>query len=129
MESRGTTGAIGLDRTSSSNTKRVQYGMRDTKGEITLPANTAGTTQEIKFYVIEGDTRYNALFGRPWVHNMRAVSSTLHQALKFPTLGGIKMVYGEQPVTKDMFAIEEVIPVPAITTSKSEGLVEEKGTK
>ncbi|XP_019259155.1 PREDICTED: uncharacterized protein LOC109237315 [Nicotiana attenuata] len=55
-----------------------------TKGEITLPVNTTGTIQKIKFYVIEGYMRYNALFGRPWVHNMRAVPLTLHQALKFP---------------------------------------------
>ncbi|XP_019253957.1 PREDICTED: uncharacterized protein LOC109232657 [Nicotiana attenuata] len=68
-----------------------------TKMETTLPVNTAGTIQEAKLYVIEADMRYNDLFGRPWVHNMRAVPSTLHQALKFPTPGGIKTVYGEQP--------------------------------
>ncbi|XP_060170780.1 uncharacterized protein LOC132601732 [Lycium barbarum] len=44
-----------------------------TKGEITLPVNTTGTTQQTKFYVIEGDMGYNALFRRPWIHNMRAV--------------------------------------------------------
>nr|XP_016486084.1 PREDICTED: uncharacterized protein LOC107806441 [Nicotiana tabacum] len=33
-----------------------------TKVEITLPVNTAGTTQKMKFYVMEGDMRYNALF-------------------------------------------------------------------
>ncbi|XP_019248799.1 PREDICTED: uncharacterized protein LOC109228072 [Nicotiana attenuata] len=31
-----------------------------TKGEITLPVNTAGTIQETKFYVIKGDMRYPA---------------------------------------------------------------------
>ncbi|XP_070049640.1 uncharacterized protein [Nicotiana tomentosiformis] len=55
------------------------------KGEITLPANIAGTIQETKLYVIEGDMRYNALLGKPWIHNMRAVPSTLHQVLKFLT--------------------------------------------
>ncbi|XP_070032387.1 uncharacterized protein [Nicotiana tomentosiformis] len=44
-----------------------------TKGEITLPVNVAGTIQETKFHVIEGDMRYNALLGRPWIHNMRAI--------------------------------------------------------
>ncbi|XP_059302216.1 uncharacterized protein LOC132054183 [Lycium ferocissimum] len=39
-----------------------------TKGEITLPINMAGTTQQTKFYVIEGDMGYNALLGRPWIH-------------------------------------------------------------
>nr|XP_009797321.1 PREDICTED: uncharacterized protein LOC104243768 [Nicotiana sylvestris] len=35
-----------------------------TKGEIILPMNVAETIQEAKFYMIEGDMRYNALFGR-----------------------------------------------------------------
>ncbi|XP_060182903.1 uncharacterized protein LOC132612839 [Lycium barbarum] len=65
------------------------------KGEITLPINTAGTTPQTKFYVIEGDMGYNALFERPWIHNMRAVPSTLYQALKFLTPEGIKTVHGE----------------------------------
>ncbi|XP_070054975.1 uncharacterized protein [Nicotiana tomentosiformis] len=90
-----------------------------TKGEITLPMNIAGTIQETKFYVIEGDMRYNALFGRPWVHNMRVMPSTLHQALKFPTPGGIKTVYGEQSAAKEMFAVNEVLQVPAVSTLRN----------
>ena len=62
--------------------------------------------------------RYNALFGRPWIHNMRAVPSTLHQVLKFPTLEGIKIVYGEQPAAKEMFAVDKVIPVLALSSTK-----------
>ncbi|XP_070036805.1 uncharacterized protein [Nicotiana tomentosiformis] len=79
-----------------------------TKGEIILPVNVAGTIQETKFHVIEGDMRYNALLRRPWIHNMRAVPSTLHQILKFPTLDGEKTVYAEQHVAKEMFAVDEV---------------------
>nr|XP_009786012.1 PREDICTED: uncharacterized protein LOC104234181 [Nicotiana sylvestris] len=90
-----------------------------TKGEITMPVNTAGTIRETKFYMIEGDTRYKSLFGRPRVYNMSAVPSTLHQVLKFPILGGVKMVYGELPTTKEMFNVDKVIPVPAISTSRN----------
>nr|XP_009613046.1 uncharacterized protein LOC104106251 [Nicotiana tomentosiformis] len=67
-----------------------------TKGEITLPVNTARTIQEMKFYVIEWYIRYNALFRRSWLHNMRAVPSTLHHTLKFPIPKEVKTVYGEQ---------------------------------
>ncbi|XP_060178167.1 uncharacterized protein LOC132608112 [Lycium barbarum] len=66
-----------------------------TKGEITLPINMAGIAQHIKFYVIEGDMGYSALLGRPWIHLMRAVPSTMHQVLKFPTPEGIKTICGE----------------------------------
>ncbi|XP_070003296.1 uncharacterized protein [Nicotiana sylvestris] len=66
-----------------------------TKGETILPVNVAGTIQDTKFHVIEGDMRYNALLGWPWIHSMRAVPSTLHQMMKFPTKDGVKTVYGE----------------------------------
>ncbi|XP_059291122.1 uncharacterized protein LOC132044637 [Lycium ferocissimum] len=49
-----------------------------TKGEISLPVNIDGTIQQMVFYVIEGDMKYNALLGRSWIHSMRAVPSTLH---------------------------------------------------
>ncbi|XP_059298083.1 uncharacterized protein LOC132050735 [Lycium ferocissimum] len=78
-----------------------------TKGEITLPISMAGVTQQTKFYVTEGDMGYNALLGRPWIHLARAVPSTIHQMLKFPTPKGIKTVRGEQQAAKEMFAVEE----------------------
>lgn len=60
------------------------------KGEIILVVTVSGTVQDTKFHDIEGNMRYNALLGRPWIHNMRAVLSTLHQMMKFPTKDGIK---------------------------------------
>ncbi|XP_059315776.1 uncharacterized protein LOC132066488 [Lycium ferocissimum] len=101
-----------------------------TKGEITLPVNTVGIVQHTKFYVIDGKMRYNALIDRLWVHNMRAVPSTLHQMLKFPTPDGIKTIHGGQPTVKEMFAVEEAVPepkssVPRDTENPSSG----KGTK
>nr|XP_016507180.1 PREDICTED: uncharacterized protein LOC107824887 [Nicotiana tabacum] len=85
---------------------------KTTKREITLPVNTARIIQEAKFYVIEGYMRYNALFERPWIHSMMAVPSTLHQMLKFPTPGGIKTIYGEQPAANEIFAIDEWFRYP-----------------
>ncbi|XP_070008543.1 uncharacterized protein [Nicotiana sylvestris] len=41
------------------------------KREIMFLVNVDGTIQETKFHMIEGDMRYNALLGRPWIHNMR----------------------------------------------------------
>ncbi|XP_059285933.1 uncharacterized protein LOC132039474 [Lycium ferocissimum] len=104
-----------------------------TKGEITLPVNTAGVVQHTKFYVIDGEMKYNALLGRPWIHMMRAVPSTLHQLLKFPTPDGIKKIQGEQLAAKEMFAVEEVAPKePAskgITVSRTKNSDADKGTK
>lgn len=100
-----------------------------TKGKITLPVNVAGTIQETKFHIIEGDMRYNALFETPWIHNMRAVPSTLHQVLKFPIPEGIKTIYREQPTTKEMFIIDEVIPISSLSSTKGSNLKGKQETK
>ncbi|XP_075091766.1 uncharacterized protein LOC142171939 [Nicotiana tabacum] len=105
------------------NKSRVKYVWID-PGEITLLVNTVKTVQETKFNVIEGDMRYNALFGRSWVHNMRAVPSTLHQALKFPTPGGVKTVYSEQPTAKEIFAVDETPPIAANNLELKQGLLQ-----
>src|SRR3954466_5401471 len=39
---------------------------------------------------------YSCLLGRPWIHGANAVTSTLHQKLKYPSKGKIVTVYGEQ---------------------------------
>lgn len=39
---------------------------------------------------------YNCLFGRPWIHEVGAVTSTLHQKLKFVKKGKLVTICGEQ---------------------------------
>ncbi|XP_070018234.1 uncharacterized protein [Nicotiana sylvestris] len=100
-----------------------------TKGEIILPVNVAGTIHDTKFHVIKGDMRYNALLGRPWIHNMRAVPLTFHQMMKFPIEDGVKTVYGEQYAAKEMFAVEEVSPAPIPSTSEKSGTKDKQAAK
>ncbi|XP_070019499.1 uncharacterized protein [Nicotiana sylvestris] len=89
-----------------------------TKGEIILPVNVARTIQDTKFHVIECDMRYNALLVRPWIHSMRAVPSTLHQMMKFPTKDGIKTIYEEHHAAKEMFAVHDSTPISTPSTSE-----------
>ncbi|XP_059285073.1 uncharacterized protein LOC132038418 [Lycium ferocissimum] len=76
------------------------------KAEIILPINAGGMLKPTKFYVIDGDMSYNTIFGRPWIHDMKVVPSTLHLLFKFPTPNGIGKIRGEQSAAKGMFAIE-----------------------
>nr|XP_009779363.1 PREDICTED: uncharacterized protein LOC104228584 [Nicotiana sylvestris] len=86
------------------------------KGEIAIPVYMSGTVQNTKFHVIGGDMKYNELLGRPWIHSMRAMPSTLHQMMKFPTKDGITTVYGEQHVVKEMLAVYQEAPNPIHST-------------
>uniref|UniRef100_A0A1S4AFH9 Uncharacterized protein n=1 Tax=Nicotiana tabacum TaxID=4097 RepID=A0A1S4AFH9_TOBAC len=50
-----------------------------TKGEIMLATFTEGVVKDTKFPVVDADMSYNIILGRPWIHDMDAVPSTLHQ--------------------------------------------------
>nr|XP_016460373.1 PREDICTED: uncharacterized protein LOC107783859 [Nicotiana tabacum] len=88
------------------------------KGKITLSVTMSDIVRNTNFHIIEGDTRYNAFLGWPWIHNMRAVPSTLHKMMEFPEKDGIKMVYGEHHAVKEMFAVHREAPTSIPSTSE-----------
>ena len=53
-------------------------------GTIKLPAYACGVTRTVKFSAIRTKAPYNAILGTPWLHSMKAISSTYHQCVKFP---------------------------------------------
>uniref|UniRef100_A0A2N9IBW7 Uncharacterized protein n=1 Tax=Fagus sylvatica TaxID=28930 RepID=A0A2N9IBW7_FAGSY len=69
-------------------------------GKTTLPVLAGLINLQTEFIVIQASSPYNAIMGRDWLHRMKAVSSTLHQKLRFPTKDGIMEVNGDQVVAK-----------------------------
>ncbi|XP_024010576.1 uncharacterized protein LOC112085991 [Eutrema salsugineum] len=67
-----------------------------TMGIIRLPVVAGGVTRIIEFCVTDHPAIYNAIMGTPWINAMRAVPSTYHVCLKFPTPAGIKTIWGNQ---------------------------------
>ncbi|XP_070048176.1 uncharacterized protein [Nicotiana tomentosiformis] len=76
-----------------------------TQGEICLPTNAERVMKTNIFEVVDGDTGYNIILGRPWLQETRVVPSTYHQLLKSSTPKGIKQIKGDQPVAREMNAI------------------------
>ncbi|XP_075646010.1 uncharacterized protein LOC142617142 [Castanea sativa] len=70
------------------------------EGQITLPMNMEGKEVMVTFIVINSFSPYTAILGRPWIHAMRAVLSTLLVKVKFPIEHGIVVVRGNQQVAK-----------------------------
>ncbi|XP_009619947.1 uncharacterized protein [Nicotiana tomentosiformis] len=58
------------------------------KGEIVLVTFAESVIKDTKFQVIGTDIAYNIILGRPWIHYVDDVPSTLHQVIKFPYSGG-----------------------------------------
>nr|XP_023924025.1 uncharacterized protein LOC112035428 [Quercus suber] len=56
-------------------------------GMIRLPVQTGSDVVEVDFIVVDAFSPYTAILGRPWLHTLGAVSSTLHQKVQYP-LGG-----------------------------------------
>lgn len=73
-------------------------------GSITLPLQFGDLRTEAKFHIIDSDTSYNALIGRPWIHEYRMIPSTLHQCMKYQRDGVEYCIQGDtQP-----FAVYEI---------------------
>ncbi|XP_074315428.1 uncharacterized protein LOC141651625 [Silene latifolia] len=73
-------------------------------GEITIPTYIEGVNKLVRYLVIEGPTTYNVILGRPWLHQMKAVPSTYHQCLKFPTPWGTVTVKGDREESRNCYA-------------------------
>ena len=51
--------------------------------KIKLKCQIGDLRSKVTCYVIDADTSYNLLLGRPWIHRNSIVPSTLHQAMKY----------------------------------------------
>ena len=55
------------------------------KGQIRLPVQAGTDVVEVDFIVVNAFSSYTAIMGRPWLHSLGAVSSTIHQKVKYPS--------------------------------------------
>ncbi|XP_058762353.1 uncharacterized protein LOC131635725 [Vicia villosa] len=69
---------------------------RSVFGEVDLPIMIGPQLFTITFFVMDIHASYSCLLGRPWIHAAGAVTSTLHQKLKFATQGKIVTICGEE---------------------------------
>ncbi|XP_028080064.1 uncharacterized protein LOC114281712 [Camellia sinensis] len=75
-------------------------------GAMNLEVQAGTKKVNIEFKMIDTPSPYNAILGRPWLHAMRVVPSTLHQLLRFPTEQRIEEVREDQVQTKNYFMVE-----------------------
>ena len=66
------------------------------KGQVRLPVQTGSEIMEVDFIVVDAYSPYTVIVARPWLHTLEAVSSTLHQKVKYPSRGKIEEILGDQ---------------------------------
>jgi hypothetical protein len=81
-------------------------------GRITMTVHTGPISLNTEFLVINMPSPYTAIMGRRWLHILKAVPSSLHQKLRFPTDFGIMEIKGDQVASKQciMAAIKQNPP-------------------
>ncbi|XP_023908356.1 uncharacterized protein LOC112020038 [Quercus suber] len=76
-------------------------------GTVTLPV-VVGTypqqvTKYVSFLVVDCSSSYNAIIGRPTLNSWKAVTSTYHLSVKFPTEYGVGQVQGNQLIARESY--------------------------
>ena len=71
---------------------------------------------EVDFIVVDAFSPYTAIMGRPWLHSLGAVSSTLHQKVKYPSGRQVLEIVGSQSIARQCF-IAAIQHKPEIDTS------------
>ena len=62
---------------------------RPSLGAITLTIEIGPLCMPIEFHVVDVESLFNAILGRPWITAFNAVPSVVHQCLKFPYEGKV----------------------------------------
>ena len=70
------------------------------RGQIRLPIQTGSEVVKVDFIVVDAYSPYTAIVARPWLHALGAVSSTLHQKVKYPSKGQVKEIVGSQSMAR-----------------------------
>jgi len=99
-------------------------------GEVDLRITIGPHIFQITFQVMDIHASCSCLLGRPWIHEARVVTSTLHQKLKFAKNGMLVTVNGEGTLLVSHLSAFSFIGTDSVEGTSFQGLaIEEEGTK
>ena len=70
--------------------------------------------------MVDSYSPYTVIVVRPWLHALRAVSSTLHQKVKYPSEGLVKEIVGNQSVARQCMVTAILHKLEAIPSDFAE---------
>ena len=71
-----------------------------TRGQIRLPIQAGSKMVKVDFIIVDAYSPYTTIVARPWLHTLGAVSSTLHQKVKYLAEGQIEEIVRRQSTAK-----------------------------
>ena len=100
---------LGRDQLRPVNSFLVGFGVTKVQpmGTITLPVVVGVyqqlVTKDVNFLVVDCSSSYNAIIRRPTLNSWKAVTSTYHLSVKFPTRYKVGQVQGDQLAAKECY--------------------------
>ena len=73
---------------------------------------------EVDFIMVNAYSPYMAIVARPWLHVLGAISSTLHQKVKYPSEGQVKEILRSQSTARQ-FLVAAILHQPEGESSAS----------
>ena len=70
------------------------------RGQIRLPVQASSKVVKVDFIVMDAYSPYTVIVARPWLHALKAISSTLHQKVKYLSRGQIEELIGSQSMAR-----------------------------
>ena len=70
------------------------------RGQIRLPVQAGSEVIEVDFIMVDTYSPYTAIMARPWLYTTGAVSSTLHQKVKYLLRGQIEEIVRSQSLVR-----------------------------
>ena len=75
------------------------------RGQIRLPIQIGSDVVEVDFIVVDAYSPYTAIVARPWLHALGAISSTLHQKVKYPSEGRVEQIIRNQIMARQCMMV------------------------
>ncbi|KAF8085171.1 hypothetical protein N665_0677s0001 [Sinapis alba] len=72
---------------------------------IKLPVMAKGVRRIVDFAVVNHQAIYKLIMGTPWINSMKAVPSTYHLCIKFPTPNETAIIWGIQKQSRQISQI------------------------
>ncbi|XP_017624818.1 uncharacterized protein LOC108468445 [Gossypium arboreum] len=82
---------------------------RKVMGKIEVPLQIGRNTYKVDFFVMDIKPSYNCLLGRPWIHSVGAVPSSLHQKLKMSVTSDAPYVENDNEAVECSFRALEFV--------------------
>ena len=70
------------------------------RGQIRLPVQAGSKVVKVDFFVVDAYSPYTVIVARLWLHALKAISSTLHQKVKYLSRGQTEELIGSQSMAR-----------------------------